>query len=74
MLFQVFPPVSKLDPDVYGPPESAIKEEHIIGQLNGMSIQQVILILHIFKLSNKRKGGQLLQFSNKWSCVINIEG
>ncbi|XP_078165732.1 putative lipoxygenase 5 [Carex rostrata] len=39
---QAFPPVSKLDPDVYGPPESAIKEEHIIGHLNGMSVQQAL--------------------------------
>ncbi|KAJ4817934.1 Lipoxygenase [Rhynchospora pubera] len=39
---QAFPPVSKLDPEVYGPPESAIKEEHIIGYLNGMSVQQAL--------------------------------
>ncbi|ONK66147.1 uncharacterized protein A4U43_C06F4620 [Asparagus officinalis] len=39
---QVFPPVSKLDPETYGPPESAIKEEHIIGQLDGMSVQQAL--------------------------------
>ncbi|XP_008791914.2 putative lipoxygenase 5 [Phoenix dactylifera] len=39
---QVFPPVSKLDPAMYGPPESAIKEEHIIGHLNGMSVQQAL--------------------------------
>ncbi|XXG51426.1 hypothetical protein AAC387_Pa02g5199 [Persea americana] len=39
---KVFPPVSKLDPAVYGPPESAIREEHIIGHLNGMSVQQAL--------------------------------
>lgn len=39
---KVFPPVSKLDPEVYGPPESAIREEHIIGHLNGMSVRQAI--------------------------------
>ncbi|KAL1551765.1 linoleate 13S-lipoxygenase [Salvia divinorum] len=39
---QSFPPVSKLDPDVYGPPESALKEEHIAGQLNGMTIQEAL--------------------------------
>ncbi|CAL8146467.1 unnamed protein product [Prunus armeniaca] len=38
----VFPPVSKLDPSIYGPQESALKEEHIIGHLNGMSIQQAL--------------------------------
>lgn len=37
----MFPPVSKLDPAVYGPPESAIREEHIVGHLEGMSVQQV---------------------------------
>ncbi|KAH9298648.1 hypothetical protein KI387_030330 [Taxus chinensis] len=39
---KVFPPVSKLDPKIYGSPESAIKEEHIMGQLNGMSVEQAI--------------------------------
>ncbi|KAH9713629.1 Lipoxygenase 3 [Citrus sinensis] len=33
---QAFPPVSNLDPEIYGPQESALKEEHIIGQLDGM--------------------------------------
>ena len=40
--FQEFPPVSKLDPAVYGPPESAITEEHILGNLDGMSVQQAL--------------------------------
>ncbi|CAD6260741.1 unnamed protein product [Miscanthus lutarioriparius] len=39
---QAFPPMSKLDPAVYGPPESAITEEHIIGQLDGMSVEQAL--------------------------------
>ncbi|KAJ1390756.1 PLAT/LH2 domain [Sesbania bispinosa] len=39
---KVFPPVSKLDPEIYGPQESALKEEHILGQLNGMTVQQAI--------------------------------
>lgn len=39
---QVFPPVSKLDPEIYGPQESALKEEHILGHLNGMTVQQVL--------------------------------
>eukprot|EP01018_Ginkgo_biloba_P004876 Gb_16198 [translate_table: standard] len=39
---KVFPPVSKLDPTIYGSPESAIKEEHIMGQLNGMSLEQAL--------------------------------
>ncbi|GMI93682.1 lipoxygenase 3, Arabidopsis thaliana lipoxygenase 3 [Hibiscus trionum] len=37
-----FPPVSKLDPEIYGPQESALKEEHIVGQLNGMTVQQAL--------------------------------
>lgn len=39
---KVFPPVSKLDPEIYGPPESALKEEHILSQLNGMTVQEAI--------------------------------
>ncbi|CAN6248813.1 unnamed protein product [Urochloa humidicola] len=39
---QAFPPVSKLDPAVYGPPESAITEEHIIGHLDGMSVAEAV--------------------------------
>ncbi|WOL02641.1 putative lipoxygenase 6 [Canna indica] len=39
---QAFPPVSKLDPAVYGQPESAITEAHIIGQLEGLTVQQAL--------------------------------
>ncbi|KAF5466362.1 hypothetical protein F2P56_016293 [Juglans regia] len=39
---KVFPPVSKLDPEIYGPLESALKEEHILGYLNGMTVQQAL--------------------------------
>lgn len=38
---QSFPPVSKLDPNTFGPVESSLKEEHIVGYLDGMSVQQV---------------------------------
>ncbi|KAL3632074.1 hypothetical protein CASFOL_025058 [Castilleja foliolosa] len=38
----VFPPVSNLDPEIYGPNESALREEHIAGQLNGMTIQEAL--------------------------------
>ncbi|XP_027111787.2 linoleate 13S-lipoxygenase 3-1, chloroplastic isoform X1 [Coffea arabica] len=37
-----FPPRSKLDPSIYGPLESALKEEHIISHLDGMSVQQAM--------------------------------
>ncbi|GJQ90023.1 lipoxygenase 1, chloroplastic [Tanacetum coccineum] len=40
---KVFPPVSQLDPEIYGRQESALKEEHILGYLNGMSVQQMPL-------------------------------
>lgn len=40
---QTFPPASKLDPAVYGPPESAIREEDIAGHLDGMTVQQVLI-------------------------------
>ncbi|XP_073015527.1 linoleate 13S-lipoxygenase 3-1, chloroplastic-like [Primulina eburnea] len=39
---QAFPPVSKLDPESYGSPESALKDEHISGQLNGITIQEAL--------------------------------
>ncbi|KAK8967429.1 putative lipoxygenase 5 [Platanthera guangdongensis] len=47
---QAFPPVSKLDPAIYGPPESAIREEHIAGQLNGMTVQEAIQANKLFIL------------------------
>ncbi|KVI05871.1 Lipase/lipooxygenase, PLAT/LH2, partial [Cynara cardunculus var. scolymus] len=34
---EVFPPLSQLDPEKYGPQESALREEHIAGYLNGMT-------------------------------------
>ncbi|KAF7814022.1 linoleate 13S-lipoxygenase 3-1, chloroplastic-like [Senna tora] len=39
---KVFPPVSKLDPQEYGTQDSALKEDHIAGQLNGMTVQKAI--------------------------------
>jgi len=44
---KAFPPVSKLDPQIYGPQESALKEEHILSQLGGMTVQEVASILLI---------------------------
>uniref|UniRef100_A0ACD5WSL5 Uncharacterized protein n=1 Tax=Avena sativa TaxID=4498 RepID=A0ACD5WSL5_AVESA len=38
----VFPPVSKLDPEIYGPPKSSITELHISGQLNGLTVQEAM--------------------------------
>jgi len=45
---QSFPPKSKLDPETYGPVESALKEEHIVGYLDGMSVQEVHYIFMLF--------------------------
>ncbi|KAJ0929280.1 putative linoleate 13S-lipoxygenase [Helianthus annuus] len=39
---KVFPPVSQLDPEIYGVQESALKEEHISGYLNGLTVQQAM--------------------------------
>lgn len=39
---KVFPPVSNLDPEIHGPQESALKEEHIVGHLDGMTIEQAL--------------------------------
>ncbi|KAE8724243.1 Lipoxygenase 4 [Hibiscus syriacus] len=39
---EFFPPVSKLEASVYGPQESALREEHIISHIDGMSVQQAI--------------------------------
>lgn len=45
---QAFPPVSSLNPEVYGPTESALKEEHILGFLNGMSVQEALEAKRLF--------------------------
>ena len=45
---KVFPLVSKLDPETYDHQDSALKKEHILGQLNGMTVQQV----RTFKILN----------------------
>ncbi|XP_010261840.1 PREDICTED: linoleate 13S-lipoxygenase 3-1, chloroplastic-like [Nelumbo nucifera] len=47
---EVFPPVSQLDPEVYGPQESALKEEHIVGYLGGLSVQQAMEENKLFTL------------------------
>ncbi|TQD88369.1 hypothetical protein C1H46_026113 [Malus baccata] len=38
----VFPPVSKLHPSIYGSKQSALEEEHLIGHLDGMSVQKAL--------------------------------
>lgn len=43
VLLQELPILSKLDPAVYGPPESAITKELIEEELNGMSVEKVLI-------------------------------
>ncbi|KAL8138588.1 hypothetical protein V2J09_004589 [Rumex salicifolius] len=43
-----FPPTSELDPEIYGPPESAIKEEHILSHLDGLSVQEALDAKRLF--------------------------
>ncbi|GAB2293257.1 hypothetical protein Dimus_027462 [Dionaea muscipula] len=45
---QTFPPVSGLDPKIYGPNESALKEEHVVGFLGGMSVQEALDAKRLF--------------------------
>ncbi|KAK2636726.1 hypothetical protein Ddye_031518 [Dipteronia dyeriana] len=45
-----FPIVSKLDPDVYGPPESAITKELIEEELHGMTVEQAMEEKRLFIL------------------------
>lgn len=40
---QEFPILSKLDPAVYGPPESALTKELIEQELNGLSVEKVLI-------------------------------
>ncbi|XVF87483.1 hypothetical protein PTKIN_Ptkin18bG0123600 [Pterospermum kingtungense] len=42
---KVFPPVSILHPSIYGPQDSALREEQITCHLNGMPVQQLTLDL-----------------------------
>lgn len=66
----VFPPVSKLDPSIYGPQESALKEEHIIGHLNGMSIQQV----YMSRKQKPLKDKYIKQRKDSLKCMDDICG
>lgn len=43
---QGFPIVSKLDPAVYGPPESAITKELIQQELSGITVEEVSIFLN----------------------------
>ncbi|CAL5418779.1 unnamed protein product [Camellia sinensis] len=49
-LLREFPILSKLDPAVYGPPESAITKDLIEQELNGMSVKEAIENKRLFIL------------------------
>ncbi|XP_057949532.1 lipoxygenase 6, chloroplastic isoform X2 [Malania oleifera] len=49
-ILKEFPILSKLDPAVYGPPESAITKELIEKELNGMSVEEAIKSERLFIL------------------------
>ena len=47
-LVQEFPFVSKLDPNIYGPPESAITKELVEREIKGfMTLEEVINKMHL---------------------------
>lgn len=43
-----FPPASKLDPSVYGDQNSSIQEKHIANSLDGFTIDEVLIKIHLF--------------------------
>lgn len=45
---QELPILSKLDPQVYGPPESAITKDLIEPELNGMKIEEVMICWKVY--------------------------
>lgn len=45
---QELPILSKLDPQIYGPPESAITKALIEPELNGMKIEEVIISFEVY--------------------------
>ncbi|KAL3695948.1 hypothetical protein R1sor_010024 [Riccia sorocarpa] len=47
---KAFPPVSELDPEVYGPQESAVTAEHIEGELEGLTVKQALQRKKLFIL------------------------
>ncbi|KAM1195455.1 hypothetical protein ACFX13_022456 [Malus domestica] len=49
---QEFPPVSKLDPKVYGNQNSSIREEHIASNMNGLTVNEAIESNRLFILDH----------------------
>ncbi|XP_024523783.1 linoleate 9S-lipoxygenase [Selaginella moellendorffii] len=45
-----YPPVSSLDPKIFGPKATALKDEHILDQLNGLTVQEALEANKLFIL------------------------
>lgn len=72
---QEFPILSKLDPAVYGPPESALTKELIEQELNGLSVEKVsisacIMIYGFISSLALYMGFADTFVSNKISCYL----
>ncbi|KAK7339324.1 hypothetical protein VNO77_19984 [Canavalia gladiata] len=67
-----FQPVSKLDSSTYGSVKSALKEEHIIFQIEGMSFQQVqkLVILPKYRLGIHASMEPLIIAAHRQSSVM----
>ncbi|KAF2286521.1 hypothetical protein GH714_017502 [Hevea brasiliensis] len=65
-ILKEFPILSKLDPAVYGPPESALTKELIEHELNGMSVEKAIEENRLFILDFH---DMLLPFMNKMNSL-----
>ncbi|KAL9678067.1 hypothetical protein QQ045_015906 [Rhodiola kirilowii] len=65
-LLKEFPIVSKLDPEVYGPPESALTKELIEEELRGMTVDQAMAEKRLFILDYH---DMLLPFMKKMNSL-----
>ncbi|XP_065876600.1 lipoxygenase 6, chloroplastic [Euphorbia lathyris] len=65
-ILKEFPIVSKLDPAVYGPPESALTKDIIERDLNGMSVEQAMAEKRLFILDYH---DMLLPFMEKMNSL-----
>lgn len=67
-ILKEFPILSKLDPAVYGPPESALTKELIEQELNGLSVEKAIEEKRLFILDYH---DMLLPFIKKMNSLPN---
>lgn len=85
---QVFPPVSSLDPEMYGPATSSLTEKHLEPGLEGLSVKQAMeqkrlfildyhdifmpFVSRINKLSGKIYGSRTILFVNDNGYLIPL--